>query len=694
MANHSLKFASSILARLGEELLPNFDQGIIELVRNSYDADATTCTVTLKNINQPGGSIIIKDTGWGMNEEAISASWLVLGHSTKRGADITPKGRIQVGDKGLGRLAALRMGESTKLISRPRIHPDSLYSDTEFTTALDWGLFDQTSTVDEVDISVSSKKLDEQKRSGTEIEIVKLKEKISRSDVERLARSLMLLANPFDKTNDFQLILECEEHPDLEKLVRDGYLSESEYVITATLLEDGSAIASVKDWKGDVEWETTSYEWFSSKKDINPKYNTPSAVFELSIFQLDNKTFTPQNINVKQVRDWLKAVGGVHIYHNKFRVHPYGDQGFDWLDMNLARVNMPIRPSTNTSIGKVEISDPDKKLQQKTDRMGFIEGEEFLELKRFITDALNWYARKRTGQVEQRKKAEQTQDAIDLKEKSKQLDEAINKIKDRATQTAVKVALKAANTASKKHTQHLKEDLKLYRSLATAGTTTAVFSHEVSKPLDEIPIILNSANMLVKQNCNDATYEKYTRRTNNIFGYLDRLSHFAKLQLNLLKKSKRRNGVIKVNEILQDLIENFTPLLTREQINIKYNINESINAKLHGSDCILEAIITNCFTNTMRAFQSDGFYVEERKLELNTSVVEQKLIISIHDNGPGIVNVSLDDIWLPGFTTNTNGTGFGLTIVKDSVSDLGGHHRVEAKGPLGGASFYFEFEQL
>jgi len=326
--------------------------------------------------------------------------------------------------------------------------------------------------------------------------------------------------------------------------------------------------------------------------------------------------------------------------------------------------------------------------------MGFIEGTEFLELKRFITDALNWYARKRTGQVEQKKKAEQTQDSLDLKEKSKQLNEAISHIRDQTIKVAVKDALKAANTASKKHTQHLQEDLKLYRSLATAGTTTAVFSHEVSKPLDEIPIILNSANQLVKENCDESTYNKYIRRTNNILGYLDRLSHFAKLQLNLLKKSKRRNGVIKINDILQELIENFIPLLTREEIIIKYNIDESINAKLHGSDCILEAIITNCFTNTMRAFQTDGFYAEKRNIELNTSVVEQRLVISIHDNGPGIVDVSLDDIWLPGFTTNNSGTGFGLTIVKDSVSDLGGHHRVEANGPLGGASFYFEFEKL
>jgi len=691
MTTHQLKFAPSILARLGEELLPNFDQGIIELVRNSYDADATECTVSLSEITKPGGRITISDNGSGMNEATIAGGWLVLGSSTKRGAETTKKGRIQVGDKGLGRLAALRMGHLTTLLSCPESEPQQAYS-----SKIIWDLFDNKSTVDEVNIEVKHSVIPPTSdwTKGTSIGIDCLHKKITRTEVERLARSLMLLSNPFGNTNDFTLKFECEDYPDLEKLVNKGYLEEAEYTLTATLHEDGSASAKVLDWKGDLEWETSNSEWFSKKKDINPAYNAPSASFKLSIFQLESKTFTQKNINVKQVKDWLKAVGGVHIYHNKFRVHPYGDQGSDWLDMNLARVNQPIRPSTNTSIGKVEVTDSKKRLLQKTDRMGFIENEEFLELKRFVTDALSWYGRKRTAQVDKKKRAEQTQDSLDVKDKSKLLDNAISLIADRSTKAAVKVALRAANTASKKHTRHLKEDLKLYRSLATAGTTTAVFSHEVSKPLDEIPLILDSANNLIQDNCDPSTFKKYKRRTSNIFGYLDRLSHFAKLQLNLLKKSKRRNGVIHINDTLNELIENFRPLLLREHIEIKCDTDESKEARLHGSVCILEAIITNCFTNSMRAFQSNGFYVEERKLEIISSVSDKKLIIAIHDNGPGIVDISVEDIWLPGFTTNTNGTGFGLTIVKDSISDLGGHHRVDANGPLGGASFYFEFELL
>ena len=60
------------------------------------------------------------------------------------------------------------------------------------------------------------------------------------------------------------------------------------------------------------------------------------------------------------------------------------------------------------------------------------------------------------------------------------------------------------------------------------------------------------------------------------------------------------------------------------------------------------------------------------------------------DNGPGIRHLTLDEIWLPGRTTVAGGTGLGLTIVRDSVTDLGGSVRAVASGELGGAEFIIE----
>ncbi|MDN4706669.1 hypothetical protein QYZ41_13835 [Vibrio parahaemolyticus] len=312
------------------------------------------------------------------------------------------------------------MGKVATLTSRPRISDDSLNADTEYFTQLEWSLFDEKQTVDEVNINVESTTIDNKTLAGTEINILDLKKKITKPEAERLARSLMLLSNPFKEENDFKLIFKCKDYPELERLVNEGYLSEAEFTIKATLDDNGKATAKVLDWKNEVLWETTSTDWFTNnKKEANPVYDSPRAEFELAIFQLEGSNFATRSINKSQVSSWLKAVGGVHIYHNDFRVHPYGDAGSDWLDMNLARVNAPsIRPSTNTSVGKVRVFDTDKRLQQKTDRVGFIEDNTFEELKRFVKDCLNWYALKRTQLSEQKKRAAKDRDAEYVKEKS------------------------------------------------------------------------------------------------------------------------------------------------------------------------------------------------------------------------------------------------------------------------------------
>src|SRR5437870_13704433 len=98
------RFSPEILRRLGEELIPHIDQGLIELARNSYDADARTCTFELIGTNRPGGMVRVSDDGVGMDLAGIRFGWLLLGRSPKEERGRTRRGRLPVGEKGLGRL--------------------------------------------------------------------------------------------------------------------------------------------------------------------------------------------------------------------------------------------------------------------------------------------------------------------------------------------------------------------------------------------------------------------------------------------------------------------------------------------------------------------------------------------------------------------------------------------------------------
>ncbi len=112
-----------------------------------------------------------------------------------------------------------------------------------------------------------------------------------------------------------------------------------------------------------------------------------------------------------------------------------------------------------------------------------------------------------------------------------------------------------------------------------------------------------------------------------------------------------------------------------------------------------EPILTKLNNNSFRAFARQDSAPPEsqdtpnvtRRIVFRTRRAGSRLFLTVEDNGPGIVGMSVEDIWLPGKTTTEEGTGLGLTIVRDAVADLGGTISAEAKGSLGGAQFNLEF---
>jgi HSP90 family molecular chaperone len=200
MTRAPFRISPQILRRLGEELNPSADQSILELVKNAYDADARTCTIELQDTDKAGGTLIISDTGDGMDASGIATKWLTLGRSDKSPKLKTRLGRVPAGSKGLGRLAALRMGTSVLLRTRPRLDSKSQYE-----LRIDWEKFDDVSRVDEVEFTIKKMAAPPASKPGTDLTIENLKDNIGRMDVKRLARSLILLSDPFgDAPNGFK----------------------------------------------------------------------------------------------------------------------------------------------------------------------------------------------------------------------------------------------------------------------------------------------------------------------------------------------------------------------------------------------------------------------------------------------------------------------------------------------------------
>ncbi|BBC26951.1 sensor histidine kinase [Pseudanabaena sp. ABRG5-3] len=685
------KFSPSILSRLGEELVPNPDQGILELVKNSYDADATICEVILNNTEASGGSVTISDNGDGMDIQALRDSWLVLGKSKKASRSLTRLKRMPVGDKGLGRLAALRQGTQVKIFTRPKDQPN-----VEYSLEINWEDFDRVDFVEDVTLEVD--RSETIKEHGTEIIINNLKAKFGRKETKRLARELLLLADPFSTAISFRPKLIASGFDDLEKQVNEAFFDDAEYHVKASLNVDGKAQVSLWDWKRELINSVDSIDVYQEDKEENSFDTSSKAVpaeFEMWIFELNPQSFNTKGRkgNLVEIRDWLNAVGGVHMYYRGLRVAPYGDRDDDWLKINYQRTKNPeARPSTSTVIGRVITEDPDNQLVQKTDRLGFMENDAYLDLRNFAIKTLDWVADERLKIIESKRsqsKQEAKRHTIAIKEEVRQVIAAANM--PTAVQSMVIKVVEEYEKANDQKENILRADLQLYRSLATAGTTAAVFAHESSKKITLIRQLIEVIDQRIKDIAKDQYEKLFSKQLIKMYQIAGSLENFAKYPIYLLGKDKRKSINVDVNLIITNLIELFKTFFENARIEIEFDsYPEKIYIK--GSIALLESIVTNLLTNTVNAFSIQGANLRERKVILKTEISDGFALLTVMDSASGIKGLDLDEIWLPGRSTTPGGTGLGLTIVKDSVEDLGGRITVIPNGQLGGAEFIVQLK--
>ena len=677
MSNVTIRFSTNILRRLGEELNTSPDQGLIELIKNAYDANARECVVELTDIGFYGGTISIADDGDGMVAEDIRDGWLVLGRSKKTRDMPTRLGRTSVGDKGLGRLAAIRMGTSASLTTVPLSDPQA-----EYTLMVNWDLYDKAELVDDVSLEIIERKYPIPQSVGTKISINNLKTHFGRMDVKRLARAMILLADPFgDNPLGFKPLLKAPEFKDLEKLVENRYFNDAEFHLIAKVNSAGTADAAVIDWRGNELFH-------ASHADLRPKsphkpYECPEATFDLWAFILDEPTFLTRTSTKGEVQNWLKEFGGVHLYYNSLRVSPYGDDNDDWLGLNLMRSRSPeLRPSTNTAIGRMSVTDIRNALVQKTDRSGFIENASFRELRQFAIDALNWMAKRRLEERERKRAAERTESSKKRVQESESIENVVLKV-PRSARKSVKTALEKYNKTRDKEFNQLRKEVQLYRTLSTVGITAAVFAHESAhNPIKVIETSIKTVRRRGQNSLGDSYVESLKEPVDRIIQSVDALKVLGNVALSLVDHEKRRMSRVEIHQTVKEAIELFEPFLEERKAKISMQFDYG-QPYLRGSVAAIESIITNLINNSLYAFEGNA--PGERKIIVRTSVGEKYIDVRVLDNGPGIQGISKRDIWLPGQTTKANGTGLGLTIVRDAVIDLGGNVDAVEKGELGGA---------
>lgn len=390
-----------MLLLLGEQLIRDQGIAVFELVKNAYDADATEVIVELINVDDANaGRIIVEDNGCGMDWDTIVNVWLEPGtdyrERQKEKGTRTPKfHRYPLGEKGVGRFAAHKLGRKVKLISKTP-------SSSEVTVEVDWTSFGSKKYLSETNVRVSEGPPVhfKGKSSGTRIEVSGLRETIARGMLRQIQRAVTSICSPFKGPSEFYAILKISpESSQLEGLLDiEKALESAPY--RATCLIDGDLLTY------DYSFiPLPGMDRITGRTEKSRKFNVPlvdlfnksqiknsigSILIEFRIFDLDSQVLQFALADKKGLREFLKFNGGVRVYRDGVRVYDYGETGNDWLSLGVRRVNHPTRHVTsNQMIGAVHLEGATSRgLIEKTNREGFIEDTNYELFRDLVSFAL------------------------------------------------------------------------------------------------------------------------------------------------------------------------------------------------------------------------------------------------------------------------------------------------------------------
>lgn len=265
---------SARTARLiGQENFANAEGAIIELVKNSYDADATVCFIIIDPLND---RLCIFDNGDGMEQTTIEKHWMTIGTDDKKTNQTSGNKRIRTGAKGIGRFALDRLGKSSRMVTKTAA-PEKLVwnvdweqfeksgaviqdvkaklfkSNTTFFGEIQ-NVQDSTGIKDIPSVGQANELVDTEvkeppkkqpikefwkEEKGTLITIRNLKDPWDESSVASLFSNLEILVPPID-TNIFQVYLFSTLEPDKYGIVRPTICDDYDYRLTASIKDNTS----------------------------------------------------------------------------------------------------------------------------------------------------------------------------------------------------------------------------------------------------------------------------------------------------------------------------------------------------------------------------------------------------------------------------------------------------------------------
>ena len=690
---------AELLRELGERLVGKPHIALAELIKNSYDADATQ--VTIKFLPHED-YIEIVDNGHGMNFEEFKNFWMRIGTTHKKEKRSRDLGRLMTGSKGVGRLAVQLLANKLEIRTVPADkNSPGLEAHIDWKKAIDTKPA-ETKELTEVEVTyeeLDPNPLNTRETQRTSIILKQLKDEWTAKSIRDLALELWWLqpplgASPLDNAKDRFRIHFQSAQQDYEKIFVNQMNAVKSIWIARLVGKavDGEVTLSL-EFQGEspivrrhkIANFSHNNGKFSKAKNLN------TSRFEIRIYNLSGRQ--KFGIKVAEAREYFGRHGGVHVYDGGFRLPYYGLPQNDWLKLeydhshrqNISRLlprdiqvfrALHDLPTLGRVLGVVRVDtskEPNLEIMITRDRLA--ETAAYTDLVTTVRYALDWYANETARRKIETKEREKSTEPTSLKfERVEQvLEEYEPEIPKRVYQEIYK-KVQEATTAAGKDQEIALEQVGLLAPLATAGISALSYQHELQKQFAYIEGTIDKMKNLqvadteLQQNLDSLSADlgswlERAKATNLLFDYI------ADAENTQLKHRFRAMSVI------EDLAQQIRFLARGTEIDYSQLDDQLYLPKASYAEW--GAIFQNIFINAFTAMLDSSKCL----LHISSRSDGKSLEILVQDTGYGINLQNSDRLFEPFQRASKisaerkalgyGGTGLGLTIVRLLANNIG-----------------------
>ena len=675
-----LRPRARLIGLIGEDLISDEPVALVELVKNAYDADAST--VSIRFAESAGGNLVVADNGHGMDLDTVLNTWFEPGTLSKRQADRSPRGRIYQGAKGIGRFASARLARSLYLESRTGSEAEGV------SVLFDWGAFDEEAYLDEVEVAWETGQVSDLPR-GTRLTLDGLRKQWSDEDFRELHSRLSRLISPFDEVTDFLIELHIPGHAEWSGVVQaPELLSHPRYQLTGALDAKGYFDGSLTHDGAEVKAFTRQRLGEAGRVPECGSFET-----EIRVWDRDREGLDPVavrlNQSIMEVRKTLNDYSGVSIYRDGFRVYPYGQRGNDWLNLDNRSRQNPVRALANNQIvAAIKISrDTNPDLRDRSTREGLVLNDAYRALQSWFIEVLGDVESYRYD-VRPRESVETTREplfeAFDLRDTVSQTGTALgadHKVTALVTQLERQVA---------EGVERVQEVFSRLLMSAGLGQMVDIVIHEIGAPIGKINRQVEILERRVRSSEDAKLVASVLPMVAAIQGWLEQV-HTLRQRLDPQTAGRRGRATrFDVREEVDDTFRLYEALLAGQRI--AWTIDDPEEPiQVHMARSVLAQVLANLVDNAIYWLIRSKGSGNGGTIEATIRRREGGFVVRVSDDGPGVPEEDRGNIFEPYFTRKPNGIGLGLYIARLVIEPYG-RLLYKNSGPLGGASFEAVFD--